>query len=198
MSWVSVAVVGVGFAEKEIAANKQKKQGNALINAPMPKEGIPSEITSAAAQGLPSEQYAKAQQNILRQQATAQAAAQDRRAGLGMIGKTQQATNDAMLSLDAKNAQARQQNLLRLAQYKDKQWQVNEKDPYTRNYNYGMQVLGAGNANTVSGIDTLVGGIGDAAYMGAFGGGNKYDPYADGRSAYKMSRISRYDPSING
>lgn len=158
------------------SGNSQKKKAQALINQPYPEYHIPGEITRAAAEGLPSEQYQQAMRNIQRQQMASIAQAQDRRMGLSAIAGTQQRTNDASLNLDALNAKTRQQNQFRLAGYKDKAWQWNVQNKYQRDYNYGMQLLGAGNQNTMAGIDKIGAGIGylagGGAFKGLFGGGS--------------------------
>lgn len=163
-------------------AGKQKRDGRNLINAKMPEYQIPTEVTQAANEGLPSEQYRQAMQNIQRQQMQSLASAQTRRGGLSSIGGIQMLSNDAMGKLDVANAQARQQNQFKLAGYKDKQWQTNIKDPYTRNYNYGMQLLGAGNANTIGGLDKVGAGLGYLAGGGAFSkkGGGTASNYQQG------------------
>ena len=154
---------------------------------------------------MPQEQYQQGKQNIDANAANALAGAQDRRGGLGMIGKIQQGSNNATLNLDALNAKARQQNQLRLAGYQDKQWQINQNQPYQRNYNYGMQLLGAGNQNEAGALDTLGSTIGNAAYRGAFGSfgsgmdgkGGYGNPYQVGADAYKMPRLPKWQEGIN-
>jgi hypothetical protein len=166
----------VGGAVSLIAGAGQKKKGRALINQPYPEETIPTEVTQAAAEGLPAQQYAQAMKNIQRQQAAAISQSQDRRGGLATIGRTQLATDDAMGKLDAANAAARMHNQQRLGTWKDKIWQANVKDKYNRDYNYGMSLLGAGNQNFTSGLDKIGGGLGLIAggggFKGLFGGSN--------------------------
>lgn len=157
---------GIGL----ITGNKQKKEGRDLINQPYPEYHIPGEVTQAARSGLPSEQYAQAMKNIERQQNAAIAATQNRRAGVSAIAKTQQLTNDATLNLDVANAKARMTNLQRLGGYRDKAWDWNVRDKYNRDYGYGMQLLGAGNQNTNTGLDKLGAGVGLLAGGGAFNG----------------------------
>lgn len=148
----------------------QKRKARNILNQPYPEYKIPTEVTQAASEGLPSEQYAQAMRNIQRQQSAAISQAQDRRSGLGAIGKTQQLSNDAMLNLDVANAKARQQNQLRLGTYRDKAWDWNVKNKYNRDFNYGMNLLGAGNQNFSGGLDRIGGGLGLLAGGGAFKG----------------------------
>lgn len=168
MAWASV-VVGAGSAlYGAIKGGQQKREGRKLLSQPNPQYKIPDSVTSAASQGLPSEQYQQAMRNIDRSGTTALSGAQDRRSGLASIGQIQQRTNDASLNLDSLNAKTRMQNQRILAGYQDKQWMLNSKQPYDKNYNYGMQLLGAGNQNQSNAVDQLGSTIGNAAYMGAF------------------------------
>lgn len=181
-----------------IAGAGQKKKGRDLLNQPHPTYHIPGEITQAANEGLPSEQYAQAMKNIQRQQVAAQTSAQNLRAGLGMIGQSQQLSNDAGLSLDVANAQARQKNQRVLAQYKDKAWDWNVKDKYQRDYNYGMQLLGAGNQNTMFGLDKAGAGIGMLAGGGAFKGMFGGDSTIGSPRNLKISPYDGTDDDIGG
>jgi len=156
MSWATV-IVGAGTAiYKGVKGAQQKKEGNQIIS--QAGEGIPVEAVQAASEGLPSEQYNKAMRNIQSNQMSALAAAQSRRMGLAAIGGIQKNTNDATLSLDASDANARVQNQQRLLGFKDR--------AFNRKYNYGMQVLGAGNQNQSGALDDLVSGVGSAVYRG--------------------------------
>lgn len=168
MAWAAV-VVGVGSAiYSGVKGAQQKKAGRKLLSQQTPQYNIPDSVTSAATQGLPSEQYQQAMRNIDRSGTSALAGAQDRRGGLASVGQIQQRTNDATLNVDVASAKMRQQNQRILAGYQDKQWMLNNKQPYDKNYNYGMQLLGAGNQNQSNAVDQLGGTIGSAAYMGAF------------------------------
>jgi len=179
---VTAALVGgginlIGGLIKGGVAKKQKREGRDVL-AQADKLGafneqVPSEITNAAATGLPSEQYNQAMQNIQQQQLMAIQGAHSRRAGIGLIGGIQNAVNAADLNLDVKNAEARQTNQLRLGSWKDKVWQNNVKGKYNQQYNYGMGLLGIGNQNAVSGLDQGLAGLGQAAYGGGlFAGGS--------------------------
>lgn len=148
-----------------------------LKDNPYPTYEIPNEVREAAATGLPSEQYNQAMQNIQRQQLTALKNANDRRGGLATVGTINQQTNDATLSLDAKNAMARQQNQLRLASYRDKAFDWNVKNKYQQNYGYGMSLLGAGNQNLTGGIDKALAGAGYLSLGGSGGARGGASPY---------------------
>ncbi len=166
-------------------AGQKNKAHNLLNSLQFPNEQIPYEVTQAASEGLPSEQYNLAMKNIQRQQNAAISNAQDRRGGLATIAKTQQISDDAMGSLDAKNAEARMQNQKALGNWRDKVWDNNVKQKYIRDYNYAQSLLGAGNVNFTEGLDKGIAGVGLLGYGGAFngkgGGSNSSIPnYATG------------------
>lgn len=186
---------------KAVAGLFQKHKANKLLAAnPRPTYDIPQEVfqnkgiaEQLSASGLPSTQYAQAQQNIQRQQAGAIGAAQTRRGGIGLIGNIQQRTNDATLGLDAKNAQMRVQNMQglmkansSLAGYRDKAFDINKMQPYQENTAYARALQSSGNQNIMGGIDTglsaLTGGFGGG---GLFGGGKrKYNGGGGGQPTY--------------
>lgn len=161
----------------------QKKKGNALLKQnPYPTQSIPVEELAnqqqaerMADEGMPSEQYQQAQKNIQRSQAAAIASQQDRRLGGANVGAIQAQTNDAEGNLAAQSAQMRRQNQLNLqavnsqvAGYRDKAFDWNSKQKYLQNYQYGMSLVGAGNANMMSGPDKLLGGLTQAYSSGLF------------------------------
>lgn len=163
-----------GFFQRRKAKKLLKEAGE------QPLYTIPNEILQnqkraqmAAAEGLPSQQYNQAMQNIQRQQTRALAASADRRGGLMALPGIQQQANDALLNLDVKDAQARMGNQQRLyginsqvANYRDKEWEVNKLQPWQRKYSYAQSLLGAGNQNLTGGIDKLLGGAGQLAFQG--------------------------------
>lgn len=143
-----------------VGAGQVRRGQNMLRNNPRPDYEIPPEAVQAASEGLPSSQYDLAMKNIQRQQAQAIQSAQDRRAGIGTLGKTQQITNDATLSLDAANARARQINQQRLIGQREKAWDWNKKQKYIQDYNYGMGLIGSGRQNIAGGFDRGISGLG--------------------------------------
>lgn len=168
---------GVGFF--------QKKKANSLLKQnPYPTQSIPvdelanqQQAERMAEEGMPSEQYQAAQKNIQRQQAAAIASQQDRRLGGATIGAIQAQADDASGNLDAQSAMMRRQNQLNLqtvnsqvAGYRDKVFDWNSKQKYLQDYQYGMSLLGAGNANIMSGSDKLLGGLTGAYANGLFSG----------------------------
>lgn len=170
----------------------QKKKANKLLNnLHRPEYTIPNEVMQNqkqaelnARQGLPSEQYQQAMQNIQRQQNRTLQAATDRRGGLLAASAAQQNANDSLLGLDVANAKARlgnQQALYginnQVAGYRDKAFQINKMQPYQQNYNYAMGLLGAGNQNVTGGIDKLTGSLFGGFGKGGQSQGNNYGQY---------------------
>ncbi len=191
-----------GLISGIIGGGQRRRAKKALANLKYPTYDIPQEILDnksmaqdMASTGLPGEQYAQAQQNILRQQNNAIKQSQDRRGGIGLIGKIQQGTNDAMLGLDVADAKARQENKMNLmnvnsqvGQYRDKAFDWNKKNKYLQDRQYYMSQLGAGNQNIMGGIDKMLGSIpmffgnkGNGGFLGgSSGGGNGSANYYNG------------------
>lgn len=173
-----------GLASSIFGGGQRRRAKKALANMPYPIYNVPDEImqnkalaTQMASEGMASQQYAKGQQNILRQQNSAIRQAQDRRSGIGLIDKIQRATNDAQLGLDAEDAKMRQQNQRGLlgvnsevGQYRDKAFDWNKKQKYLMDRQYYQSLLGAGNQNIMGGIDRILGGATNAL-GGLLGGG---------------------------
>lgn len=163
---------------------QRRKAKKSLANLQRPEYQIPEEILrsqkmaeQAANEGLPSQQYNQAQQNIQRQQSRAISAASSRRSGLMALPGIQQQANDSLLNLDVKDAQARMANRDKLygimgqtAQYRDKAFEKNKMQPYERDYNYYQSLLGAGNSNLLAGADKLLGGVGQIIDSGGQSG----------------------------
>lgn len=158
----------------------QKNKAKKLLRAAgeQPLYNIPQEILRNqkqaelnAAEGMPSQQYNNAMKNIQESQRNALSGALDRRSALMALPSIQRQTNNAYGNLASQDAQMRRQNQQTLynvgnttAQYRDKAWNYNELQPWQRKYNYGMQLLGAGNQNFTSGLEKLVGGAGQALF----------------------------------
>lgn len=157
-----------------VGLGQKRKAKRLLANLHRPEYNIPNEVLQnqkraemAASEGLPSQQYNQAMQNIQRQQNRGLTAAGSRRGALMALPGIQQQSNDALLGLDVKDAQARMANQQQLyginsqvAGYKDKQWGINKMQPYERDYNYAQSLMGMGNQNLYGGIDKLLGGAG--------------------------------------
>ncbi len=194
MAWVAVGVgivsAGVSIYKGVKQKNEAKKQLAALNGKEIPAEALENQklARDMANQGLPSEQYALAKKNIDRQNALAITASQNRRAGLGLIGKIQQGTNDAYGRLDAQNAAMKVANTGRLMNVNN-QIANFRNQKYQGDYNYAMSLKGAGNQNIDNGIDTGISAIGNgfSGYMkqknnnrGLYGGSG----YSGGITSY--------------
>lgn len=169
-----IANIASGLLSGVTGFFQRRQAKKALSKLIRPQYEIPNEILEnqkkaemAANEGLPSAQYNQAMQNIQRQQNRALTAASDRRGGLMALPGLQQQANDTQLNLDVKNAEQRLKNQQQLyginsqvAGYKDKAWNINKMQPYERDYQYNMGLLGAGNQNLLSGADKLLGGSG--------------------------------------
>lgn len=164
---------------------QRRKAKKELAKLQRPEYVIPNEVLqnqrmaqSAANEGLPSQQYNQAMQNIQRQQNRALSAASSRRGGLMALPGLQQQANDQLLNLDVKDAQARMANQQQLyginsqvAGYRDKAFNINKMQPYQENKNYYMNLLASGNQNLLGGADKLLGG-GASLLFGGSGGGS--------------------------
>lgn len=152
---------------------QRRKAKKALSNLQRPQYQIPNEILQnqkqaelAANEGLPAEQYAKGMQDISRRQNELLSGATSRRSGLMALPALQQQSNDATLNLNIANANAKKANRQilyginnQVAGYRDKAFDINQMQPYQRDYNYNMQLLGAGNQNMFSGAEKFLGGV---------------------------------------
>jgi hypothetical protein len=205
-------VAGAGYGL--VSGLFQKKKANALLKQnPYPTQSIPvdelanqQQAERMADEGTPSAQYQQAQKNIQRNQAAAIAAQQDRRLGGANAGAIQAQTNDATGNLDAQSALTRRQNQLNLqtvnsgvADARQKAFDWNGKGKYLQNYQYGMSLLGQGNANIVSGADKLLGSFTQGAASGAFngnGGGGAYS--GDAKVANDAMNIGTANTSSGG
>jgi hypothetical protein len=180
MNPVQAVAQGAGGLVGLVSGIGQRKKAKELLSRTQrPMYAIPAEILKSqkqaeltAGQGLPSQQYNQAMQNVLRRQNEAIKAATDRRSGMMSIAAANRAANDAGLNIDVADAEQRlrNQNTLhdvsgRTAQFRDKQFQINQMEPYIQNYNYAQSLLGAGNQNLMGGIDRLIGGA--AQFLGS-------------------------------
>jgi len=152
----------------------QAVKGNRLANSmERPNFEIPQEILDnltdsqmQALRGMPAEQKQQYIDNVMRSQQAALGAMGDRKAGLAGLGGVQQNAIDAyrnMLSMDAQQRQVNEQALQgvrsNVADYKDKQFQVNQLDPYN-------QTMQAAEAMKGAGIQNMMGGVTSGAQMG--------------------------------
>lgn len=153
---------------------QRRKAKKMLKNLHQPTYAIPNEILQnqkmaqqAANEGIPSQQYNNAMKNFRQTEADVLASARDRRSALMALPRIQQQTSANIGNLDAQDAAARQQNQRTLyginsqvAGYRDKAFDINQMQPYQRDYGYAMGLLGAGNQNLLSGADKILAGGG--------------------------------------
>jgi hypothetical protein len=93
-----------------IKGAKQKRQAAKLqAEADAAERSNLADARRMALTGLPEEQYQAALQNIYRSQSAGLGALRDRRSALAGVPALQQTTNDALLNLNAKDADARRQ-----------------------------------------------------------------------------------------
>lgn len=181
-----IANIAGGLISGIAGIGQKRKAKKMLANlGEQPTYNIPQEVLNnqkmaelSAQEGMPSQQYNNAMKNIQRTQSGLLAGATDRRSALMALPRIQQQSNDALGNLDARDATMRQQNQQTLygvgnttAQYRDKSFNINQLQPWQRKYNYGMQLLGAGNQNFTSGLDKITGGAGMLLGGGLFGKG---------------------------
>lgn len=149
-------------------------RGNQLANSmERPNYSIPQDVldnlTDAeiqALRGLPAEQRQQYLDNIMRSQQASLGAMGDRKAGLSGLAGVQQQSNDAYRNLLSMDAQARMDAEQRLqgvrtqvADAKDKEWQLNELNPY-------METMQAAEAMRGAGLQNIMGGAMAGTQMG--------------------------------
>lgn len=176
-TWAAIIVGGTGIAlgaaEYAHGVHQSNLARKSIAGLKYPNQAPSQDLLNNqslaqqnAQTGLPSEQYKQAQQNIKNQQMMALQESQDRRGGLALIGGIQAQGNAADLNLDAMNAQQRLKNDNALygingevAQNKDDVWNNNVKQKYITDYNYAYGLLGSGQQNKSSGMDTASSGF---------------------------------------
>tara|TARA_R110001592_G_scaffold1340_1_gene7933 strand:- start:14661 stop:15245 length:585 start_codon:yes stop_codon:yes gene_type:complete len=152
----------------------QTIKGNRLANSMnRPVYNIPQEILDnltdsqiQALRGMPAEQKQQYIDNVMRSQQASFGALGDRKAGLAGIAGVQQNAIDGyrnMLSMDAQQRQTNEQALQgvrsNLAEYKDKEFQMNQMNPY-------QETMQAAEAMKGAGIQNLMGGVTSGSKMG--------------------------------
>lgn len=179
------AVIGIGTAAYSIISsttkeNRAKRQLKQLKES-TPIETMPVELRQnqeaaklRAKTGLPSEQYSMAMKNIQRQQAQTLKSAGDRRMGLGLLASVDDNANRAVANLDAANAGARRQNERELmgvntqvANWKTGAYDRNTRQPWERERDYQMAVVGQQQQNKANAINSGINVIGSS--LSSFG-----------------------------
>lgn len=125
--------------------------------------------------GLPSEQYNRSFQNIGRNQAVALNALGRSSNPSAGINSLLRGSNDAVMGLDAQDANARLQNQRfafgqrsALAQEQQRVWDWNKKSRYQEEANVAGQQIGSGKQNIMGALNNLS-SLGQTAY-GAYNG----------------------------
>jgi len=121
-----------------------------------------------ALEGLPADQKKQYIDNLQRNAMFGLNAMGDRKAGLTGLSTLVQNQNDAARNLLSMDAQARQQNQIRLGQtqsemagYRDKVFDINKYRPKVDATNQANAMLGAGERNLYGGLSTMA----DASYQ---------------------------------
>lgn len=94
---------GIKGAKEKRRAAKEQAEANAMERSNL------ADARRMALTGLPEEQYQKALQDIYRNQSAGLGALRDRRSALAGVPALQQTTNDALMNLNARDADARRQ-----------------------------------------------------------------------------------------
>jgi len=160
---------------------RQYRKGKEEMEAlERPEYEIPEEVAAnmtaaelAAMEGLPAEQKQAYVENIQRATGGAMASLQDR--GLGVAGASGifQQQSDAYRNLLGMDVQARQQGQQNLAQarltsagFKDRDFDINQMQPYMQDYMGAQSMTGAGLQNIGLGIGSIsnIAGIGATAF----------------------------------
>ncbi len=193
MSWGAIAVGIIGTGTSLIVGAQQRKKARrelASLNAHQPKESIPQEVLQnqelaslRSNTGLPSEQYNQAMKNILHQQSRTLRSANDRKLGLSLLPSIDYNAENAIGNLDVANAKARQGNekvLMdvnnQVGNWKKGIYDRNVRQPWNRDYEYNMGLLGSGDDNLVRGINSGANALGagiTAAYNSRKGRGSR-------------------------
>ena len=171
----------------------QAIKGRQLANSTArPDYSIPQEMLDMmtdsevqALRGLPAEQRQQYLDNVMRAQQASLEAMGDRKAGLAGLAGVQQQATDAyrnMLSMDSQARMDAEQRLQgvrgTMADYKDKQFQVNEMQPYQNTMQAAEAMKGAG-------LQNIMGGVMAGSQMGL-----DYARYRDLLKSLKASDLS--------
>ena len=163
-----IPIVGSGIA-KNYVGHKQRERGLAMEQelGDRPEYQIPQEIQAnltdaqlMAAEGLPAEQKQLYMENMARVTAGGLRGLSDRKAGISGVEALAQNERDSARSLAAMDAEARMSNRRFLqdvrsdmAGYRDKEFQINEYDPYREDMDYARALQGSGLQNLMTGTE---------------------------------------------
>tara|TARA_R110002020_G_scaffold142572_9_gene314789 strand:- start:1928 stop:2518 length:591 start_codon:yes stop_codon:yes gene_type:complete len=166
------ALLGLGTAIG--GAVKSKRAKKEMENLERPTYEIPTEYLAnlnqaerMALQGLPEEQKRAYVQQQERNQANQLRAVSQGGNASRSISSIQQGNQDSMMQLMGADSAARMNNMqslmnqrTTLAQEKEKQWNINEYQPYVQEYNQlASDITGAQSLNQ-HGLNTMMQGVG--------------------------------------
>lgn len=216
MSWVAAAVGAVGLGTTIFGDIKAHKAQNQLANmkgpAYTPSQSI-SDYYNKALQRYSVNPYQSAayQQQLQQIQGTTAAGLaglQDRRSAIGGVGALTQNQNNAQLGATGMAEQQQGQNLAQLGQAAGAQtgqqqqaFDINQQQPFVRNYN--LQAMKAGGYNQIAnaGLQTFGGAVNSymqsnalGKYLGNQGGGQQQAPVG----GYQSSQVPGYQQASQG
>lgn len=159
------AQVATGVAQAVAGGVKANRLERPEYKIPDAVEANMTMAQRMAFQGLPDEQKQEFIQQIDRQMSSSIQGMSDRKAGIGAISALNQQAQDSsmkLLSMDTQQRMANIQNLMNMrnqyAQYSDKQFMMNEMQPFQQELQAAQQFQSAG-------LQNIMGGIGSIASM---------------------------------
>lgn len=182
LALIPLAISAASSIYQGIKGAKQKREAQKLQAEADAKDAANlADARRMALTGMPEAEYMQQLQNIYRNQASALGALRDRRSALAGATSIQQATNDATLSLAAKDAQMRREaERAALGQANRNAGLKREQGMYERQS--GEALTGAAMQNIFN-----VGAYGAMAAGGAFGNNS-----ANGTGSYSGSSSGAY------
>lgn len=185
MSWIAAGVVGGSAILKGVTGLVQGSKASSIEKQnPFPTEGVQNEYfqnvnqaQQMAQQGIPAAAYNNQLNQIQQGQAGAiQSLNRSANPGANLASIVRQG-DQATANLNAQDAIARNQNMLRLlqerqilAQQKDKAWDWNYQQRYLGNLAKSQALRQSSNANISGALSDLSGGAAALGGLGAFGG----------------------------
>lgn len=156
------AQVATGVAQAVAGGVKANRLERPEYKIPDAVEANMTMAQRMAFQGLPDEQKQEFIQQIDRQMSSSIQNMSDRKAGIGVISALSQQAQDSsmkLLSMDTQQRMANIQNLMNMrtqyAQYSDKQFMINEMQPYQEELQAAQQFQSAGLQNIMSGTGSI-------------------------------------------
>ena len=160
MSGVTAGLqAGLGLYQLFKGINQERNNPRPTYQIP---EQLQKQLSSAelqALEGMPEQQRQNYIDQLMQQSASAISSANDRRGGLASIGTVLNSQNEANKNLLAMDAQARMQNMGNLqnvrtnyAQAEDKQFQLNQLNPFYERAQSAQAMKGAGLQNIMGSV----------------------------------------------